>query len=82
MTGLATPNFLSNAKFETKCCIVFVFFSVVLRYILIFAFLNRERVFLEMTGLQGGHFSGKPGKPGKSLESQNASGKPGKPGIL
>ena len=31
---------------------------------------------------QGGHFSGKPGKPGKSLESQNASGKPGKPGIF
>ena len=28
---------------------------------------------------QGGHFSG---KPGNSLESQNASGKPGKPGIL
>ena len=31
--------------------------------------------------LQGGHFSGKPGKPGKSLETQNATGKPGKPGI-
>ena len=25
MTGLATPNFLTNAKFEIKCCIVFVF---------------------------------------------------------
>ena len=31
---------------------------------------------------QGGHFSGKPGKPGKSLESQKVSGKPGKPGIF
>ena len=30
---------------------------------------------------RGGHFSGKPGKPGKSLEFQNATGKPGKPGI-
>ena len=59
MTGLATPNFLTNAKFEIKCCIVLVFLlpsfcRPSLHFD--FALLNRERVFLEMTGLATPNF--------------------------
>ena len=53
---ISNPKFLEQCKIWNKVLYCIRLSSVVLRYILIFALLNRERVFLEMTGLATPNF--------------------------